>query len=378
MRKLKAMIDPKSSPGVHRVVDIEQLAAEWTPDLRFFVRAEEEHIRQKVVDLQKAGLKNSFWIASELLAAGDIVVATSSNAGILVLYRETDTHHALLLTNRCNSYCLMCSQPPTTQNDAWLIDEALDVIRHMKNCPPVIGLTGGEPLLEKAGLRKTLDAIYSRDSETRIEVLTNGRLFCDSAVVESVLSGLQAKVRWLVPLYGHADFLHDFVVQSPGAYEQTIAGLLALQENRQPIQLRIVLIEPVLRVLDELCGFIARNLPFVSEVALMGCEPIGFALANRETCEVDLCHWEGMLIASSKILRRHDIRHIFMNMPLCVLPKQLWPISQKSISDWKNNFPEECNKCSVKTNCSGLFVWHERGWKPGKIRAIEALHEQIH
>jgi hypothetical protein len=56
----------------------------------------------------------------------------------------------------------------------------------------------------------------------------------------------------------------------------------------------------------------------------------------------------------------------------------LWPMSQKSISDWKNNFAVECNKCLVRTSCPGLFVWHERGWKPGTIRAIEALHEQIH
>lgn len=202
-------------------------------------------------------------------------------------------------------------------------------------------------------------------------MLTNGRLLASRDVAQDLLEDLALDVTWLVPLYGHADFVHDFVVQSVGAFEETITGLLTLQERRQPIQLRVVLVEPVLRVLPELCRFIARNLPFVREVALMACEPIGFALANRDQCEVDLHDWTEALEGSARVLRRHRIPYIFMNMPLCSLPRNLWADAHKSISDWKNVYADECQRCAVREQCSGLFAWHERGWKPTKIRAIE-------
>ncbi|MDQ8035569.1 MAG: His-Xaa-Ser system radical SAM maturase HxsC, partial [Bordetella sp.] len=201
---------------------------------------------------------------------------------------------------------------------------------------------------------------------------TNGRLFADARIVAQVLGELAVPVRWLVPLYGHADFVHDFVVQARGAFDETLAGLLALQAHGQEIQLRIVLIEPVLQVLPQLAGFIGRNLPFVREVALMGCEPIGFALANRELCEVDLTEWSGALEQAARVLRRHAILHLLMNVPLCALPRPLWPLARQSISDWKNVYAAECEGCTAKKDCSGLFAWHEKGWKPAPLSAIEA------
>ena len=39
-----------------------------------------------------------------------------------------------------------------------------------------------------------------------------------------------ARCTWMVPLYGHADFLHDYIVQSPGAFDETIDGLLTLHD----------------------------------------------------------------------------------------------------------------------------------------------------
>ena len=50
---------------------------------------------------------------TRLVEEGDVVVPHAAKGEIIVLLRESDTHHALFMTNRCNSRCLMCSQPPT-------------------------------------------------------------------------------------------------------------------------------------------------------------------------------------------------------------------------------------------------------------------------
>jgi His-Xaa-Ser system radical SAM maturase HxsC len=358
-------------PRVARIVGAQRLPAEWSPDLSFLVLARTEQEEEPAQRLTRSDAGNIGWIASDELAEGDVVSFVPDRGEAIVHYREADRHHALFLTNRCNSYCVMCSQPPTPQDDSWLVEEAGEVVRHMRASPATLGLTGGEPLLLGASLRGLLDQIHRYHPQTTVEVLTNGRLLADPVFTRELLEGLPAPVSWLVPLYGHADFVHDFVVQRPGAFDQTIGGLLCLQEHRQPVQLRVVLIEPVLRVLPELCAFIGRNLPFVREVALMAAEPIGFALANRELCQVDLAEWSSGLEQATRILRRHGVPYLLMNTPLCALPRPLWPDVHKSISDWKNVYSAECDRCAAKDRCPGLFAWHERGWKPTTIRAIE-------
>jgi His-Xaa-Ser system radical SAM maturase HxsC len=372
MRRVRAQSLKLVAPRVHRVVAPENLAAEWQPALRFLVRIASVNDNAVVERLTAAGVDNIGTVAADELVDGDVVVPREGNE-LVVLHREVDLHHSLLLTNRCNSYCLMCSQPPTSNNDSWLVDEALEVICHIRSAPLSIGLTGGEPLLLGSRLRNVIEAIAQTHPTTNVEVLTNGRLLANAALGDSLLGETPPHVSWLVPLYGHADFFHDFVVQSPGAFEQTISGLLRLQEHRQAIQLRIVLIEPVLSYLPELCGFVGRNLPFVREVALMACEPIGFALANREACEVDLSDWHPTLEQACANLRRHAVPFLFMNTPLCALPVNLRPHAHRSISDWKNSYADECNGCSARAACSGLFKWHDQGWKPSRIKAIAEI-----
>lgn len=361
MRKVKADCDPRAYGSVARVVHADDLASEWEPGLRYLILADES-THDLVERMQASGLDNVFWIRAQNLIGGDVVIPYAGDA--VVLYRESDMHHGLQLTNRCNSNCLMCSQPPTAAMDEWMLEETLEAIRHMRRGPAVLGLSGGEPLLLGTGLKRVFDEMENRHPDSAIEVLTNGRLLADAELASDLLNQRAGELTWLVPLYGHADFLHDFVVQAPGAFEQTISGVLALQEAGHAVQLRVVLIRPVLEVLEDLAAYIGRNLPFVREVALMACEPIGFALANREACEVDLTEWTSTLVAATTCLRRYGVPFIFMNTPLCALPTHLHPHAHRSISDWKNVYPPECDACMLKPDCSGLFAWHSKGWMP--------------
>jgi His-Xaa-Ser system radical SAM maturase HxsC len=371
MRQVSIGLPMATEPGIYRVVDVQSLAEQWRDDLRFLVLAPNAAAYEQVEQWRARGLRNIAPMTADGLEEGDVVDCNPDRARAIVLFRESDAHHSLFLTNRCNSYCLMCSQPPTRHDDGWLVEHAIEIVRHARVAPAVIGISGGEPLLASEGLQRVFATIRECWPDTEIEILTNGRLLHQARVRQALFSEPPTNVRWLVPLYGHADFLHDFVVQSPGAFDETLEGLLTLQSLRQPIQLRIVLIEPVLDILDELCRFIGQNLPFVECVALMACEPTGFALANRDLCELDLLDAAPMLDRASRILERYQVRHVFMNAPLCALPPRLWGRATRSISDWKNTYADECARCSVKDRCCGLFSWHERNWKPTKLKPIE-------
>jgi hypothetical protein len=111
----------------------------------------------------------------------------------------------------------------------------------------------------------------------------------------------------------------------------------------------------------------------------MGCEPIGFARANVEICQVDYGEYSEELAAAVGLIEVDGIRPVIMNIPKCLLVKDLWPRAHRSISDWKNTYAPECDICHIKSECCGLFASYEKGWKPGKLKPFVqgAQDEQI-
>src|SRR2546425_9361196 len=77
---------------------------------------------------------------------------------VAVLYRKNSPHNSMLITERCNSKCLMCSQPPRNIDDGYLIDEWLTAIPMMSPDTVELGITGGEPTLCFDGLLRIIDA----------------------------------------------------------------------------------------------------------------------------------------------------------------------------------------------------------------------------
>jgi len=81
------------------------------------------------------------------LTNGDLV-SIGTDGNINTLYRINSYHNTLLATERCNSNCLMCSQPPKDRDDIlrlFLIHQKL-IPLIPKNCIE-LGISGGEPTL---------------------------------------------------------------------------------------------------------------------------------------------------------------------------------------------------------------------------------------
>lgn len=388
MRRSGATILGIAHRTIARAVPRRSIATQWQPGLSWLVQLETRDDIDAFRRIVASGLGDIYALIHDdtvasavqgpcivvppgVVESGDVIAIAPGRGEVQVLYRSSDAHHTVFLTNRCNSGCVMCSQPPTSQDDSWLIEEAKQVGAHMGSGPPVLGFTGGEPLLLREGLRDILDVFCDRLPNTQFEVLTNGRLLSDASLAKQLLSGISNRVSWMVPLYGHADFKHDAVVRAAGAFDETIGGLLNLHLFEQRIQLRVVLIKPVLEILPDLCQFVAMNLPFIRAVALMGCEPTGFARANRASCELDIRNYEKEICRSVQVLSRCGISTVLMNIPLCGLPKGLWSLAHRSISDWKQTYAAECADCAVRGKCCGLFAWHAHGWQPTVLKPLK-------
>jgi sulfatase maturation enzyme AslB (radical SAM superfamily) len=83
----------------------------------------------------------------DYLADGDVIRIRPGKGAASVLYRRNSAHNSFLLTERCNHYCLMCSQRPRDINDSWIVDDVLAAIPLIDTATAEIGFTGGEPTL---------------------------------------------------------------------------------------------------------------------------------------------------------------------------------------------------------------------------------------
>jgi His-Xaa-Ser system radical SAM maturase HxsC len=291
----------------------------------------------------------------EYLAEGDIIRFVPSQGNLRVVYRKVSRHNVLFITERCNSRCLMCSQPPRDINDGYLADEILQAIPLMAPETPQLCITGGEPTLYFSSLLRIIRGVKENLPRTSLHMLSNGRLFRHLEYAKAIASLDHPDFVIGIPLYSNQPSGHDYIVQSKGAFDETLFGLLNLARYGQKIEIRFVIHRETVPRMVATAKFIARNLPFASNVALMGLEPIGFAKSNLEALWIDPWDYRQELEEAVQILQQAQLRVSVYNHQLCVLPKSIWTVAMQSISDWKNIYLDCCADCSMKSGCAGFF-----------------------
>jgi His-Xaa-Ser system radical SAM maturase HxsC len=263
----------------------------------------------------------------------------------------------------------MCSQPPRDVDDGWILDEIDECIELIDPATEYVGFTGGEPLLEWRRFIALLASMRDRLRETAVHVLTNGRAFVSPEVTSAWADVGHTRLSAGIPLYSAVDAVHDYVVQAEGAFDETVRGILRLKDKGQRVEIRVVLHGITTRRLRETCAWLARNLPFVDHVALMGLENTGLALANQEVLWIDPVDYKADLTAGVDVLRAAGVRVSIYNLPLCLLDPSVWDVAVQSISDWKNGYLPECEECAARPRCAGFFS----SGRPRLSRGIRAI-----
>lgn len=292
----------------------------------------------------------------EYLQDGDVIAIGTERPNIRVLYRRQSAHNSFLLTERCNHYCLMCSQPPKNVNDDWIVDELFEAIPLIAKETEEIGFTGGEPTLLGERFLRLVRDMRDHLPKTALHILSNGRRFVDAAFARDYAALQHHDVMLGIPIYSSVSQVHDYVVQADGAFDETIRGILNLKTFGQRIEVRVVVHRQNYAHLPALADFIARNLTFVDHVALMGLEMTGFAKANIEALWIDPYEYRDELYAAASLLDDFGLHTSVYNHQLCTIDRRIWPLTVKSISDWKNEYEPECAICSVREQCGGFFA----------------------
>jgi len=306
--------------------------------------------------LAAAGIPTVRVQSTEEFREGHIVTVEPGSGFIRTIFRPESPHNTIFTTDRCNSNCIMCSQPPKEVDDSHLVEENIKMLSLIQTPPEYMGITGGEPTLLGPDLIRLLEATRDRLPNTHIHMLTNGRLYKDLAFVRRIADVQHPSFVSAIPLYADVAGVHDYIVQAHGAFDETVEGLYNAAEAGLAVEIRIVLHKQSIPRLKQLAEFIYWNFPFAGHVAFMGLENMGYVKKNWEDLWIDPVDYMDSLSQSIRYLYLRRMNVSIYNLQLCLLPQSLWSFARKSISDFKNEYLEVCSLCSVREYCCGLFL----------------------
>ncbi|WP_444452594.1 His-Xaa-Ser system radical SAM maturase HxsC [Rhodobacter capsulatus] len=289
------------------------------------------------------------------LADGDIV-RLDEHGALRVLFRSNAPVNHFLLTEQCDNLCLMCSQPPRNVANERYVDEISQILQMLPPSTKAIGFTGGEPTILG---ERFVDLVRSAKAwlpHTDLHVLSNGRGFRDGILANALAEVGHRRLSIGIPLHAPVPWQHDYIAQAQGAFRDTMMGLCALGERGIRTELRIVLSRQSASHLSLFADFIFRNLTFVEHVAFMGLEREGFAKANDSVLAIDPTEYRSELASAVLKLRDYGMNVSVYNLPACMIEKSIWPYACQSISDWKNEYPAECDACVMRASCCGFFM----------------------
>ena len=286
---------------------------------------------------------------------GDVVVVDPKRKTMERLVRADSPHNTFLVTETCDQYCVMCSQPPKKTH----VDRFKEYRIAAILAPPdaTIGLSGGEPTLYKNDLFDFISCVNVQRPDLSFHILSNGQHFAADDI-EVLASEAFKRVTWGIPLYSHLSHRHDELVAKVGAYDRLMDSFVYLLRAGAHIELRTVIMQQNWPDLPSLSAYISSYLGFCDQWSIMQLENIGFAKNRFDSLYVK--HSDDFETLASAIDRvtLFGLPVSLFNMTRCSVPAAYRHYVAPSISDWKRKYPSTCTECNERNQCSGFFAWH--------------------
>jgi His-Xaa-Ser system radical SAM maturase HxsC len=294
-------------------------------------------------------------VSNQIDLDGDVLLVDPKRGRAERLFRRGSAHNTLLVTERCDQLCVMCSQPPKKSHEDRF--ELLTQACLLADPGETIGITGGEPTLFKEQLLDLIETVLAAREDLSFHVLTNGQHF-EASDIERLRHPIYRRVEWGIPLYSAQPGVHDEIVAKPGAFARLEESMKVLLLAGAAIELRTVLLARNLDGLPTLARHITAKLGFVSVWSIMQLENIGFARNRWRDLYVDHRQRFKPIGQALDLVRLHGMNARLFNFALCSVPSGYRSFAAASISDWKRKFAPACDSCTMQEHCSGFFEWH--------------------
>jgi His-Xaa-Ser system radical SAM maturase HxsC len=300
----------------------------------------------------RSGSKISSSEINAVADPGDVFFLNRAGNALRTALSKRAAQNTLLVTEQCDNNCTFCSQPPRETPDYY--DLAMAALSEFDGLG-VVGISGGEPTMHWEKFIRLLSCESAKHRP--LHVLTHGRVMSrEDRVREMQEHGITNAVLFGIPVHGSSAQRHDAVTGIRGSWSETIQGLINLRHINAALEIRIIITEQILDDLDSLLAFLHASLGSSGyRVALMRLEPKGWARGHLNLLRPSIAR-EAAIVDHVTLNARVRGQNISLyNYPLCLISKASQRFAHKSISDWKNVFPEKCKTCILKSGCCGLF-----------------------
>lgn len=312
-------------------------------------------IRNQLIDLELPYVTNVNPVQEFL--KDDVVVINDSQNFIRWLYRADSNDNVLLVTNQCNSNCVMCPDSEYLRKNSLLAPLAFlsEWIKHLPAGIQNLCISGGEPTLLKEELFDLLHCCRQQLPKCYFLLLTNGRMFAYRNFVERYIQSRPQHMVLGIPLHSMESQVHDYITAEPGSFHQTVAGISQLLEAGERVEIRVVVQKHNVKQLLDIANYIGDHFPRTLRVNFMALEMLGNAMKNKNEVWVPFQEVHDPLEMACRALIKKGVPVKLYNFPLCHISPQLWTLNERSITDHKICFASECSNCEVKTMCGGFF-----------------------
>ena len=233
-------------------------------------------------------------------------------------------------------------------------------------------VSGGEPTLYDYffDLIKMLN-----EKQVKVVIFTNGRKFKDIDFTEKLKNCFYSDI--LIPLFGSNANIHDYFTQVRGSFDDTVQGLLNLDQAGMAYSIKNVVMNSNYKDLPDWAKFMTKNFKSSKEISIHGLHLQGEAPKAAEKIYVPH-NTASPYIQQALDILENSIENISISaIPLCTVDPYYWKynlapnildsivISEDSKEINNTNLgnylesPEECSNCSIRNLC----VWPWKMYK---------------
>ena len=273
-------------------------------------------------------------------------------------YNDKSDDNYFFITGKCNSNCIMCPSPEHSRKGSETIQlgDLMELARHIPSDAPHLTITGGEPFLMGEQIFTFLHYLKEKFDGTEFLFLTNGRIFAVEKYLQQFCETAPGNSIVAIPVHGSCQQIHDAITRTDGSFKQTILGIKKLLKKGVPVEVRLVVSKKNVEDFDNIADLIINEIPGIEYVSVIAMEMTGTARMNQDEVWIPYKQSFSYIANAIRKLIKSGIDVKLYNFPLCTVERPFWTLCEKSISDNKVRFAEDCDRCKYKKACSGVFA----------------------
>ena len=283
------------------------------------------------------------------------------------------------LTYQCDNKCLFCC----IENEDYFIEgrEApfLEIQEKLIGAfkeNDLVVLSGGEPLLHRE-IEKIIELATSLYSG--VSIISHGRQLADEAFLKKILKKVNenCNLEFYISLHGGDSGVHDFLVQTDGAYRETLSGIKNLIKHKQKVRTNTVVTRQNHRTLYSASKTLLEVGVTQVDFSLMA--PLGGGL-NRflELCP-DISKTSREI--EDAIQDFPEISFTMDGFPLCVFSKKNHDHLNKGCSSANETCDSNClmlrkdngfcEGCTLRGQCLGVNKYYLQAYGSSEFKPIK-------